>query len=139
MRRRIFSSISVCPPKKYRELKICSYLLYYVSVKNFSLVWRRHHCSWRAAEFTPMFSAQGLWAGRMFFTVPHLLWHGALVFLVLFESLPNSVIQRDVEDILSILTRIPQSSRVTRKGILGTYSSPNPHMSGIVQNGLSQH
>jgi hypothetical protein len=30
----------------------------------FSLIWRRHHCRWRAAKFRPMLCAQGLWAGR---------------------------------------------------------------------------
>jgi hypothetical protein len=30
----------------------------------FSLIWRRHHCRWRAAKFRPMLGAQGLWAGR---------------------------------------------------------------------------
>jgi hypothetical protein len=32
--------------------------------KNFSLIWRRHHCRWGAANFRPMLGAQGLWAGR---------------------------------------------------------------------------
>jgi hypothetical protein len=42
------------------------YLLFYVLLKNISLIWRRHHCRWRAAKFRPMsmLSAQGLWAGR---------------------------------------------------------------------------
>jgi hypothetical protein len=29
-----------------------------------SLMWRRHHCRWRAAKFRPMLGTQGLWAGR---------------------------------------------------------------------------
>jgi hypothetical protein len=40
------------------------YLRFYVPLKNFSLIWRRHHCRWRAAKFRPMLGAQGLWAGR---------------------------------------------------------------------------
>jgi hypothetical protein len=40
------------------------YVLFYVSLKNFSSVWRRHHCRWRAAKFRLMLGAQGLWAGR---------------------------------------------------------------------------
>jgi hypothetical protein len=36
----------------------------YVPLKNISLIWRRHHCRWRAAKFRPMLGAQGLWAGR---------------------------------------------------------------------------
>jgi hypothetical protein len=33
-------------------------------LKNFSLIWRRHHCWWRAAKFRPILGTQGLWAGR---------------------------------------------------------------------------
>jgi hypothetical protein len=40
------------------------YLRFYVPLKNFSLIWRRHQCRWRAAKFRPMLGAQGLWAGR---------------------------------------------------------------------------
>jgi hypothetical protein len=40
------------------------YLLFYVPLKNISLIWRRHHYRWRAAKFRPMLRAQGLWAGR---------------------------------------------------------------------------
>jgi hypothetical protein len=43
---------------------LIDYLLFYVPLKNFSLIWRRHHCRWRAAKFRPMLGAQGLWAGR---------------------------------------------------------------------------
>jgi hypothetical protein len=32
--------------------------------QEFSLIWRRHHCRWRAAKFRHMLGAQGLWAGR---------------------------------------------------------------------------
>jgi hypothetical protein len=39
-------------------------LWFYVPLKNFSLIWRHHHCWWRAAKFRPMLGAQGLWAGR---------------------------------------------------------------------------
>jgi hypothetical protein len=35
------------------------YLRFYVLLKNISLIWRRHHCRWRAAKFRPMFGAQG--------------------------------------------------------------------------------
>jgi hypothetical protein len=40
------------------------YLWFYAPLKNISLLWRRHHCRWRAAKFWPMLGAQGLWAGR---------------------------------------------------------------------------
>jgi hypothetical protein len=39
-------------------------LPFYVPLKNFSLIWRRHHYRWRAAKFRPMLGAQGLWAGK---------------------------------------------------------------------------
>jgi hypothetical protein len=37
------------------------YLLFYVLLKNISLIWRGHHYRWRSAKFRPMLS---LWAGR---------------------------------------------------------------------------
>jgi hypothetical protein len=43
---------------------LIGYLRFYVPLKNFSLIWRRHHSRWRAAIFRPMLGAQGLWAGR---------------------------------------------------------------------------
>jgi hypothetical protein len=43
---------------------LIDYLLFYVPLKNISLIWRRHHHRWRAAKFWPMLGAQGLWAGR---------------------------------------------------------------------------
>jgi hypothetical protein len=43
---------------------LIDYLRFYLPLKNFSLIWRRHHCRWRAAKFRPMLGAQGLWAGR---------------------------------------------------------------------------
>jgi hypothetical protein len=50
--------------KQVYTLKIFFYLLFYVPLKNISLIWRRHHYWWRAAKFRPMLDAQGLWAGR---------------------------------------------------------------------------
>jgi hypothetical protein len=43
---------------------LIDYLRFYVPLKNISLIWRRHHCRWRAAKFRPMLGAQVLWAGR---------------------------------------------------------------------------
>jgi hypothetical protein len=40
------------------------YLEFCVPLKNFSLIWRRHQCRWRAAKFRSMLGAQGVWAGR---------------------------------------------------------------------------
>jgi hypothetical protein len=43
---------------------LIDYLWFYVPLKIFLLIWKRHHCRWRAAKFRPMLGAQGLWAGR---------------------------------------------------------------------------
>jgi hypothetical protein len=43
---------------------LIDYLRFYVPLKKFSFIWRRHHCRWRAANFRPMLQAQDLWAGR---------------------------------------------------------------------------
>jgi hypothetical protein len=40
------------------------YLLFYVPLKNFSLIWRRHDRRWSVAKFRPVLDAQGLWTGR---------------------------------------------------------------------------
>jgi hypothetical protein len=53
-------SISMYPERHW----LIDCLQFYVPLKNFSLIWRRHHCRWRAAKFRPMLGAQGLWAGR---------------------------------------------------------------------------
>jgi hypothetical protein len=42
---------------------LIDYLRFYDLLQNFSLIWRCHHCRWRAAKFRPMLGAQGLWAG----------------------------------------------------------------------------
>jgi hypothetical protein len=66
------------------------YLLFYVPLKNCSLIWRRHHYHWKAAEFRPTLGVQGHWAGGIFI-VPLLLWHGTSVFPVSSEGPPHSV------------------------------------------------
>jgi hypothetical protein len=82
------------------------YLVFYVPLKNFSLLWKRHHCRWRAAKFRPMLGAQGLWE-----VVPHLLWHGVLVFPVSSEGPPHSVASHDTHGDAEDLF-LPRSSRV---------------------------
>jgi hypothetical protein len=42
---------------------LINYLLFYVPLKNFSLIWRRHHYRWRAI-FMPPLGSQGVWASR---------------------------------------------------------------------------
>ena len=50
-----------------------------VPLENFSLIRRRHHCRWRAANFDLCSALMAIkeWG---FFSVPHLLWHGASVY-----------------------------------------------------------
>jgi hypothetical protein len=48
---------------------LIDYLQLYVPLKNISLIWRRHHCRWRAAEFRPMLSSKGPWAGRNLYSL----------------------------------------------------------------------
>jgi hypothetical protein len=51
-------------------IRLIDYLLFYVPLKNISLIWRRHHCRWRAAKFWPML---GAFEQGGIFNVPHLL------------------------------------------------------------------
>ena len=50
-----------------------------VSLENFSHIWRRHHYRWRAANFYLCLALMAIeqWG---FFSVPHLVWHGASVY-----------------------------------------------------------
>jgi hypothetical protein len=43
---------------------VSDYIVFYVPLKNISLIWRRHHCRWRAAKLRPIVSAQGPWVRR---------------------------------------------------------------------------
>ena len=61
--------------------KICFFvcLELIVPLENFSLIWRRHHCRWRAANFDLCSALMAIeqWG---FFNVPHLLWHGPTLY-----------------------------------------------------------
>jgi hypothetical protein len=88
---------------------LIDYLLFYVPIKNFSLIWRRHHCLWRAAKLRPMLGAQGLWAGRDLYRATPAVTR-TLVFPVLSEGPPHLVASYDTlgdaEDLF-----LPGSSR----------------------------
>jgi hypothetical protein len=106
-----------CLYRKYRSADsghwlvdwLIDYLRFYVPLKNFSLVWRRHHCRWRAAKFRPMLGAQGLWAGRDLCcdTGPRF-----------FRSHPKD--------------RPIQSPSTTHEGVWRIYSNPDPH-GGLIE------
>jgi hypothetical protein len=88
------------------------YLRFYVLLKNFSLIWRRHHCRWRAANFGLCSALRAFEQGGIFI-MPHLLWHGTSVFLVSSEGPPHLAASHDtrgdVEDLF-----LPESSRGLR-------------------------
>ena len=50
---------------------------FFVQLGNFSLIRRRYHCQWRAENFDQLVAIEQ-WG---FFSVPHLLWHGASVYM----------------------------------------------------------
>ena len=54
-------------------------LWFFFPLENFSLIWRLHHCQWRAANFDlcSALMANEQWG---FFSMPHLLWHGTSVY-----------------------------------------------------------
>jgi hypothetical protein len=86
------------------------YLLLCVPLKNFSLVWRRHHYRWRASKYRPTLALRAFEQGGIFI-VPHLPWHGTFVFLVSFEGPPQSVGFYDTQgNVANII--LPGSSRV---------------------------
>jgi hypothetical protein len=88
---------------------LIDYLRFYVPLKNFSLIWRRHHCRWRAAKFGPMLGAQGLSAGRDHYrATPAVTWD-----LGFFRYHPND--------------RSIQSPLSTHEGMWRIYSNPDPH------------
>jgi hypothetical protein len=98
--------------------------LFYVPLKKFSLIWRRHHCRWWAAKFRPMLGA------GPFFIVPH-LWHGTSVFPVSSEGPPHFVASYDTHGGYGgpILTRI-LTELFNRKA-----AQPHPKsMHNLIQN-----
>ena len=67
-------------------LFVCLFVLeLIVPLENFSLIWRRHHYQWRAANFD-LCSALVAMEQWGFFSMPHLLWHGALVYNCYFRG-----------------------------------------------------
>ena len=51
-------------------------LEFFVPIENISLIWRRQPCLWRAANFDLCSALMTIEQWR-FFSVTHLLWHGA--------------------------------------------------------------
>jgi hypothetical protein len=71
-----------------------------------TLIWRRHHFRWRAANIWPMLGSQDLWAGRdLYRATPAVTW-----------GLGFSGLIRRIT---------PFTPHTTRKGMLRTYSNPD--------------
>jgi hypothetical protein len=100
----------------FMVLKIDWLFTVLVPLNNFSLIWRRHHCRWRAAKFGPMFGAQGLWAGRDLSRATPAVTRG----LGFFRSHPKD--------------HPIQSPLTTHEGMWRIYSNPNPHGAIVVKN-----
>jgi hypothetical protein len=104
----IFSEIkttvkgSNCKPWKFTHMELktftilylIDYLLFYVPLKNLSLIWRRHHYRRRAAKFRPMLSAQGLWAGRDLYRATPAVTRGLGFFGLIRRTAPFSRLLR---------------------------------------------
>jgi hypothetical protein len=94
---------------------LIDYLRFYVPLKNFSLIWRRHHCRWRAAKFRPMLGAQSLWAGRD-----------------LYRATPTATRDFGFSGLIRKTAPLIQLPLTTRMGMRRTYSNPDPH--GYIKN-----
>ena len=64
---------------RLNNIFFCLFWGFFVSLENFSFIWRRHHCWWRAANFD-LCSALVVIEQWGFFSVPCLLWHGASIY-----------------------------------------------------------
>jgi hypothetical protein len=91
------------------RLTLIDYLRFYVLLKNFSFIRRRHHCRWRAAKYRPMLGAQGLWAGRDLYRATPVVTRD----LGFFRSHPKD--------------RPTQSPLTTHLGVWRIYSNSDPY------------
>jgi hypothetical protein len=98
------------------------YLPFYVPLKNFSLIWRHHHCRWGAAKFRPMLSAQGLWAGsRDFYCATPAVTRDLCFFGFIGRTAPFSCLLLHTREYGgSILTRILTGAVILGKKIYDT-------------------
>ena len=80
-KRKIFSSTAEKIQRKVHDTFCLLFCLeFFIPLENFSLIWRRHHCRWKAANFD-LCSALIAIEQWGFFSVPHiLLWHGASIY-----------------------------------------------------------
>jgi hypothetical protein len=99
---------------------------------NLSLIWRRHHCRWRAAKCS-LCSALRAFEQEGIFIVPHLLWHGPSVFPVSSEGPSHSIASSDTRKVMlrTCSNAEPKGSLFSRvllhaRGMLKTYCNTDP-------------
>jgi hypothetical protein len=110
-----------------------SYLLFYVPLKISSII--LYHCRWRAKKKPSLCSALRAFEQGEIFIMSYLLWHGASSGLIRWTAETHSVASYDthgdVEDLfLPGFSRVPLQSPLATymyKGMLRTYSYPDPH------------
>jgi hypothetical protein len=86
---------------------LIDYLGFYVPLKNISLIWRRHHCRWRAAKVRSLLGAQDLWAGRDLYRTSPAVTRDLGFFGLIRRTAPFSHLLRHMRGCGgSILTRI---------------------------------
>jgi hypothetical protein len=99
---------------RWLELRFIDYRLFYVPLKNFSLIRRRHHYRWRAVKFRPMLGAQGFWAGEEDF----------------YRATPAATRGLGFSGLIRTCRTAPiQSPFTTHKGVWKIYFNPDPHRS----------
>ena len=74
-----------------------------VPLENFSLIWRRHQCRWKATKFD-LSSALMTIEKWGFFEVPHLLWHGSTLYN---SHLRGPVTLTPVAELLAVELSLP--------------------------------
>jgi hypothetical protein len=91
-------------------------IIYCFTLKNFSLIWKRHHWWWRVGKYRPMLGAKGLWAGIK----------GSLLCHTYCDTGPRFLRSHPKD-------RPIQSPLTTHKGMWRIYSYPDPHGKGIIE------
>jgi hypothetical protein len=105
---------------------IIDYLLFYVPLKNFSL--RRHHCWWRDAKLRRMLGTQGNWAGRNLYRCTPAVTRVLNFSCIIWRTAPFSRLLRHTRECGRSSRVLIQSPLKTCKGMLRTYSYPDPHI-----------
>jgi hypothetical protein len=95
----------------------------------FTCIWKRHW--WRAAKFSPMLGARGIWAGRDLYLATPAVTQG-LGFSVSSEGPSHSVAFYDTQGCVENgSSQVPIQCLMTSKGVLKTYSYSGPLQSVI--------